>query len=103
MGLISLQLPKAEIPDAGPAAATLTAEARETGAGVRKVVYSSAGHVRRWGTSAPKSFFTSQCRQRVLQGRRRKAEQRDQGEEVEKFSVCRPAQSIPIRTLKLLN
>ena len=32
----------------------------------RQVVYSSAGHLKRWGTHVSKPILTSQCRQRFL-------------------------------------
>ena len=63
-----------------------------------KTVYSRACSTRGWKTLIPKPISMSQRRQRFLSRGRGKAEQRDQGEGVEKFSTCNE-QSILIKNL----
>lgn len=72
----------------------------------RKLVYSNAGHPRRWGTLVPKPVLTSQCRLRFPEGGRGKVEQREQREEVESSrlrGLCASQQSVQITVGKSAN
>ena len=60
---------------------------------------STAGSLWRWGTLVPKPILTSQHRQRFFKEGEGK-QQRDQGEGVEKFSMCRPAQPSTVHSEK---
>lgn len=54
------------------------------------------------GDSYPKPTFPPQCRQKFFKGGGGKIKLRNQGEGVEKVSMCKPAQSVLIRISKLV-
>ena len=86
----------------GLAACHNQSQIHETGAGEKEIGLFKRQPPDKVGDSCLKAHLNISVQAEVFIRREREAEQRDQGVGVEHFSVCRPAQSVPIRTSKLV-